>query len=150
MKLGKYLELVGDEAIRSTAAGNTAADMIELVLQEKIDATVTGTAISPRISGLADGVKEMLLSKDLPAVGATARPTSFVGALLVTVLILADCFICAMIGWKFFTQDILPSEEMVTIVLGIPVAGIGIYYGIGTDKLIQALTDMALRRKSKE
>lgn len=160
MNIGKYLEQIGVDVLRGTPAGGIVADLVEIAIQDVIDGSATGASTVERVNALPDDAKSRLLNKELPdglvKLPAWSQPApppaargGFVGALLVFVLVLADCFVSAMIGWKYFMQGTLPTEEMVSILLGIPVVGICIYYGVGTDRLMQAMVDLAEQRKSK-
>lgn len=158
MNVGKYLEKLGEDALRGSPAGTIVAELVEIAIRDVVDDTATAADIVAKLGTLDDDVKSHLLNKELPAglldltnwkIDPPARG-GFIGNLLVTVLILADCLISGIIGWRYFGQDIVPTEDMVMLILGAPVVGICIYYGIGTDKIVQAVIDYGTKRKSKE
>lgn len=159
MNVGKYLEKLGEGVLRDRPAGVIVADLVEIAIKDVVDESATAADVVAKLGALGDDDKNQLLSKELPAglvdlvnwkIDQPAPKGGFIANLLVGVLILADCFISGIIGWRYFGQDIVPSEDMVMIILGAPVVGICTYYGVGTDKLVQAVLDYGARRKTKE
>ncbi len=164
MNVGEVLKKVGTGLLKSNPLGRVIYDIADAVLDDDIPEDVTGVDLDKMLSTLPNDQYTRIIEKKLDKevqmkqIWADVQmnqnehksPAREFGVKVMIVVIAVICVVFTLIlGHKYLETGETPSIEMAMIIFGIPTLLLAGFFGISTDKIVDFVLSIAMRRYTK-